>query len=340
MKNLIFIGVVSILMLTLITTVTSCDKTELLAGDQISNDDLALRGGPNSDSCFLLNPSPTVSQTEIEMLKYMREEEKLARDVYRYFFTLYKVPVFKNISNSEQRHMSRIKCLLDHYGIPDPVIDEQGKFTNTVLQQLYTTLTEQGKVSVTEAYKVGATIEDLDIKDLDTDLTQTENPAIKDIFERLMCGSRNHMRSFYSLLIQAGGTYSAQYISSDELTAIISSEKEFCGNNQGNTCDGTGKNGKGGKHGKNNGVCDNSSGNSGGKKGNGGNCGNVNNNGGNSGNNGNNGNGGNGNNGNGNGGNGNGNSGNGSGNGNGGNGNSGNGGNNGNNGGSGNGGNG
>jgi hypothetical protein len=332
MKNLIFIGVVSILMLTIITTVISCDKKDLLAGDPIGSDDLALRGGPNSDSCFLLNPSASVNEAEIEMLKYMREEEKLAHDVYRYFFTLYNVPVFKNISNSEQRHMSRIKCLLDHYEIPDPLIDEQGKFTNTDLQQLYTTLTEQGKVSVTEAYKIGATIEDLDIKDLDSDLTQTENPAIKDIFERLMCGSRNHMRSFYSLLIKVGGTYSAQYISSDELTAIVTTEKEFCGNNQGNTCDENGKKGKkgkGGKHGKNNGNCDNSNGNSGGNNGNGGN-----------------GNGGNGNdcngNGNGNAGNGNGNNGNGNGNGGNGNGNNSNG-NNGNgngNGGSGNGGNG
>lgn len=334
MKNLIFIGVVSIIMLTMITTVTSCDKKDLFADDQISAYDLSLRGGPNSDSCFLLNPSPAVNEAEIEMLKYMREEEKLACDVYRYFFTLYKVPVFKNIPNSEQRHMSRIKCLLDHYGIADPVIDEDGKFTNPVLQGLYTTLTEQGKVSVAEAYKIGATIEDLDIKDLATDLTQTENPAIRDIFERLMCGSRNHLRSYYSLITNAGSTYTAQYITAEEFSAIVTTEKEFCGNNQGNNCDGNGKkgnNGKGGKHGNNNGTCNNSNGNSGGNNGNG-NCGNGGNgnggngNGGNgsgNGGNGSNGNGGNGNGGNGNGGNGNGGNGNGS-NGNGGNGNGGN----------------
>jgi hypothetical protein len=320
MKNLIFIGVVSIIMLTMITSVTSCDKKDLLAGDQISAGDLSLRGGPNSDSCFLLNPSPTVNEAEIAMLKYMREEEKLARDVYRYFFTLYKVPVFKNISNSEQRHMSRIKCLLDNYGILDPASSEDGIFTNPLLQELYTSLTDQGKISVAEAYKIGATIEDLDIKDLATDLSNTENPAIKDIFERLMCGSRNHLRSYYSLIIKAGNTYAAQYITDEEFNAIVTTEKEFCGNNQGSSCNGkrnggnngicdksngnggNGKGGnKGGKHGGNNGSCNNSNGNSGGNNGNGGNGNGGNGNGGNG--NGGNGNGGNGNGGNGNGGN-------------------------------------
>ncbi len=62
-----------------------------------------------------------LSEAEINSLTYMREEEKLARDVYVYLHDMYGSPIFDKISVSEQTHMDAIKTLLDRYGIPDPV---------------------------------------------------------------------------------------------------------------------------------------------------------------------------------------------------------------------------
>jgi hypothetical protein len=49
----------------------------------------------------------------------MREEAKLARDVYLTLGEKWNVPVFRNIAQSEARHMSVMKMLVDRYGLQD-----------------------------------------------------------------------------------------------------------------------------------------------------------------------------------------------------------------------------
>lgn len=179
-------------------------------------------------SCNLINPSPSVNETEIEMIKFMREEEKLAYDVYQYLYSKYGYNVFYNISKSEKQHMDQVFCLLEYYNITDPASSESGVFNNEHLQQLYNDLTTQGDISLIEALKVGATIEDVDIKDLMDQMENTQNPAILGVFESLTCGSRNHMRAFVSNLNRYGETYEPQFISQELFDQIISSDKENC----------------------------------------------------------------------------------------------------------------
>jgi hypothetical protein len=172
------------------------------------------------------------------------------------------------IANSEQRHMDRILCLLTHYEIEDPASTEAGVFNNPELQELYNTLIDQGSASLVDALSVGATIEDVDIYDLDTYVTQTSNEAILTIFGRLTCGSRNHMRAFSGLLADNSLDYTPQFISQEQYDDIITGSHEMCGNgNGGNGGNGNGNgncpgNGNGGNGGNGNG-CNN---------GNGGNC--------------------------------------------------------------------
>ena len=171
----------------------------------------------------------SLSQEEKDMLIRMREEEKLARDVYDYLYTKYDtLVIFDNISNSEQTHMNQILTLLIQFNIPDPALPEAGKFSNPVLQDLYDQLTAAGEVSEVEALKIGATIEDLDIYDLEEYATQTENMDILTVFARLTCGSRNHMRGFVSQLNLYNETYTPQFISESEFDAIVESSHESC----------------------------------------------------------------------------------------------------------------
>lgn len=181
-----------------------------------------------STDCDLINPSTTISGDEIEMLKFMREEEKLAYDVYRYLYDKYGINVFNNISNSEKQHMDKVLCLLNYYHIQDPASSQSGVFNNLDLQNLYNQLIAQGDISLVEALKVGATIEDVDIKDLMELSSETSNPAILDIFENLTCGSRNHMRAFVSSINTNEETYTPQFISQELFNQIITSSKEQC----------------------------------------------------------------------------------------------------------------
>jgi hypothetical protein len=95
---------------------------------------------------------------ELGLIK-MREEEKLARDVYATLYDVWEMPIFSNISQSEQRHMNAVKVLIDKYDLVDPVTDSTvGVFTDPEFTWLYVLLVEQGSASLVDALIVGATI--------------------------------------------------------------------------------------------------------------------------------------------------------------------------------------
>jgi len=183
-------------------------------------------------ACKTNAPEPeteTLSEEEVAMIKYMREEEKLARDVYTYLYNEWGSNIFANIAQSEQNHMNLVKALLDKYQIEDPASDQPGVFNNDHLQQLYNDLIALGSNSQMDALIVGATIEDLDIYDLEEYLKQTDNDDIKATFNLLDCGSRNHLRSFYNQITANGGDYTPQFIDQAEFDAIVNSQHEQCG---------------------------------------------------------------------------------------------------------------
>ena len=73
---------------------------------------------------------------------------------------------------------------------------------------------------------VGATIEDLDISDLDKALGVTDNDDLKMVFENLQLGSRNHLRAFVAQLEYLSETYTAQYIDPAVLAEILATQRE------------------------------------------------------------------------------------------------------------------
>lgn len=172
-------------------------------------------------------PQETLNADESGSLLLMREEEKLAKDVYTALYGKWGINIFSNISSTEQQHTDAILTLLNKYGLKDPVGNNlAGIFSNRDLQTLYTQLVAKGSTSTLEAYKVGATIEDLDIFDLNKALLKTDNQDIKFVYDLLTMGSRNHMRSFYGQIIILSGNYSAQFITQSELVAIVTSPNE------------------------------------------------------------------------------------------------------------------
>jgi hypothetical protein len=168
-----------------------------------------------------------LTATEAAALRYMREEEKLAHDVYLVLYSQWQLSIFQNIANSEQTHMDAVKVLLDRYGLEDPATAEVGIFTNGELQDLYDQLIKQGSQSLAEALKVGAAIEEIDILDLEQRIAQTDNPDIVLVYEHLAKGSHNHLRAFVSTLeSRTGETYQPQYLSQDAYQVIVGTPVE------------------------------------------------------------------------------------------------------------------
>lgn len=172
----------------------------------------------------------TLTDNEKADLLFLREEEKLARDVYLFSSAKYGTQIFANISWSEQKHMDEVLTLLTKYDIPDPASKDTGVFNNVVLQQLYVDLTSKSNNSLADALEVGATIEDLDIRDIRLNVLRTDNADLLNVYDKLQCGSRNHMRAYYTQLSNEGITYKPQYLTQKELDEILAGSHEGCGN--------------------------------------------------------------------------------------------------------------
>lgn len=199
--------------ISLVTTSTNESEYIVDAGDMVNGQSL-ISGLQKSN----------LTDKEITGLIQMREEEKLARDVYTTLGGIWGTNIFTNIAASEQTHTDAVKVILTKYGIKDPVtVDTVGVFTSKTMQDLYDTLTKKGGVSLSEALVVGATIEDLDIRDLDVLMKNTTNVDIVRTYTNLQKGSRNHMRAFVKT---NGGTYIPQYISQAEYDLIMSTSQE------------------------------------------------------------------------------------------------------------------
>ena len=156
-------------------------------------------GGQRSKAQCQNLVSASLSPAEKADLMFVREEEKMARDLYISFNRLYgsQVRVFANIARAEQTHMNAIKPLLDAYGLADPVVSNPiGAFTHPDLRELYDELLLKGQASLTNAFEVGVRVEELDIGDLGKALKTSQSPCIDKVYLNLLRGSESHLRAF------------------------------------------------------------------------------------------------------------------------------------------------
>lgn len=165
--------------------------------------------------------SSTLSAVEAADLAFMREEEKLARDVYTTLFSEWGSAVFSHIADSEQKHMDAMLGLLNKYSLEDPAVGF-GEFTDPELQELFDSLVATGLKSELEALYVGALIEEVDTEDLVRAMGHTDKTDILNVYGNLLAGSENHLRSFVkNIETITSESYTAQWISQEEVDAIL-----------------------------------------------------------------------------------------------------------------------
>lgn len=154
----------------------------------------------------------------------MREEEKLARDVYTSLAKSSRLTIFGNISRAESQHMQAIERLIrSGGGNAVNLNDTPGVFVFPEYQQLYATLIASGSRSPLDALMVGAKIEEMDIADLKRVLTQTSSPQVRQVLTHLMQASQNHLRAFASQLANQGSSYKAEFLTQAEFNQIANS---------------------------------------------------------------------------------------------------------------------
>jgi hypothetical protein len=168
-----------------------------------------------------------LTDDELAGLLWMREEEQLAHDVYVALGEMWGLRIFENIAASETSHIDAVASLLDRYGIDDPAQgNEPGTFTDPAIQELYEQLVADGNGSLEDALAVGAFIEELDIRDLQTRTAATDTAEIIAVYANLERGSRNHLRAFVSQLAARDVVYEPVQLDPAVFDAIVSSETE------------------------------------------------------------------------------------------------------------------
>jgi hypothetical protein len=193
--------------------------------------------------------SPGLDAVEASHLTFMREEEKLARDVYLTLASLYPDQgVFNTIATtSEQTHTDTMRDKLAQFGLPDPNPDANnlpdsigvflGKEWGWYFTEKFDALTGKGRTSELDALYVGAFIEELDMNDIAVcpqvmvdagypkpcGLEYTDASALANAYSSLIDGSENHLRAFVGQIeaVIGAGNYEAQYLTQAEVDAIL-----------------------------------------------------------------------------------------------------------------------
>ncbi|MEI8114107.1 MAG: DUF2202 domain-containing protein [Bacteroidia bacterium] len=264
MKTSIKNVVVSFFLFGSIALLTSCQKDAMTSENpqyasvlSVSADGTTAVIEANLKSALI--ETSALTDSELAALLKMKEEEKLARDVYAVLAQKWGSQIFSNISKAENNHLNAIILLLTNYSSTEIQAGEAGIFADAAVQTLYNDLVAKATVSIDEAFKTGALIEEMDIKDLNESLVNTTNENVLLVFDSLLKGSRNHLRAFNRQLTTLGIVYTSVFISQADYDQIAGSTmekgKQYRMNGQGNG-NGKGKGGKGqGK--KGNGTCSN-----------------------------------------------------------------------------------
>jgi hypothetical protein len=168
-------------------------------------------------------PSSSVKPEEAAGLLYMREEEKLAHDLYLALYERWGLPIFSNIASSEATHTAAVQGLLEQFGLDDPAAGTApGVFQDPTLQALYNDLISRGSESLAAALQAGALVEEVDLQDLSDRIRQTDHPQIVQVYSNLLAGSENHLRAFVQQYISRTGLdYRAQFLDASQVSTIL-----------------------------------------------------------------------------------------------------------------------
>ena len=177
---------------------------------------------------LLFNPLKIYSQltdAEVNGILSLREEEKVAYDVYTVMFEKYESKVFKNIAENEKEHMNKIKELIDQFNLTDPIagtIDQKGVFSNKKMQTMYDEMILGGNYGLLDALRAAARFEETDIVDLRKYLSSASDQSVINVYLNLESGSQDHLRSLVKYIEDEGISYKPSYLSKEDFDKIMS----------------------------------------------------------------------------------------------------------------------
>lgn len=174
--------------------------------------------------CFLTTEAQYIPHVNKATLAVLREQKKLARDVYDSLYDKWELRIFEEIGGAEKAHMEAVKPLLDQFAVEDPVAitgDEPGRFAHRPFQRLYDSLLVSGTASLVGALRTGAFVEEMDIVDLQRAIKYTGAEDLRAVYKYLLMAAQRHLLTFTRYLKKAGAPYEPVLLPSREYERLI-----------------------------------------------------------------------------------------------------------------------
>lgn len=253
--------------------ITSCNNSEEF--DENGNNELlailkvAQEDGMSSfvtpNICPILDVTNPLTADEIEFLFAMREDEKVAIDLYTAFATQYPTATqFSRIAAAEATHIAVAETVLGYYEVTYPALGAAGVFADAERQAQYQELLAKA-TTLQAAFEAMATLEEENIAAYKAVEANITNANLKLIVSNMIKASSNHLKAAVRQLTALGVTYTPAYLDQATFYNIINSaftqgnkygQQKGKGNRGGNTNSQKGNQGQGNKGNVNNsGIC-------------------------------------------------------------------------------------
>jgi len=162
-------------------------------------------------------------------LQRIREQRKLARDLYWDLAKHWGSLVLVRLGAAEQAHLNALDTLLDHYDLSDPVAGPAvGESGDPKFHALHAQIVEVGHRSEMAASQAGLLVEEMSLSDLAAARARTRRPEIAAVYDDLLRDSRNHLRALFRQMQRFEGEYVPQSLSLSDFEAIVWTQPEPC----------------------------------------------------------------------------------------------------------------
>lgn len=205
-------------------SVCACGLSLLLAGLAAVNVEAASSLKDYSKQGALTPGAKTLALQgdERKQLLRVRDMVKSNLDVYRKLYDKWKIPVFKRIAETQQRHFESVELLIDWYKLGDSVdIAAAGDGPDIDPDfSRYERLVE-GELSRTDALFLAAELEEKDVSYMVDAMVSNHHWDILMVYESLMSGSRSNLENLVRELNFLGHVYHPRIFTENEFSTLF-----------------------------------------------------------------------------------------------------------------------
>jgi hypothetical protein len=166
----------------------------------------------------------TLSTAETNALIVVHENQKLSLFVYDSLYAIWGINPFGNIRSAESQHVNFLNDVAGNYAL-ELETNEPGNsvatFTTPQAETIYQESISKGSLSVVDALKMGARLEEMSLQVLHNAKAVTIKSDLLHTFDILAMGSKNNLQAFNRRLKMYGITYEPGFLEQKDFRNII-----------------------------------------------------------------------------------------------------------------------